>query len=566
MKKKSSRITGVFKNGKWIAPLLLLGGLLIRLLFLARQYAAAFDEVHYLQLAASSVQEGITSGLHIFWPPFFPFIISLFARVIPDFEMAGRIVSISSGFLSALFIYLFCRKYYGLKAARFSLVWSLLLPPIAYMQTAVLTESLYTLLALSGIFAGWIAIEKQKWIPGAAAGMFFAFAYLTRPEGAGFILVYAAITLCAGLFTSFKYKNRKYIVIAVSSVLMFLICSLPYLIFLRAETGRWIPSGKIVIPQGQNYAVIRGEDDIDVYRILPDNNETTLVDKIFHEGAFQSITEQTGQQELGVAFSDFFKKFAKNYSIMAKSAVPSALSLVLFVFICLGLFGAIWNKERLPRELYLFAFLLFFWFLLIPAFEPLERYIMPLVPIGFIWAGPGMQFFSEWVQKTLNNNFSARNDSGIFRHAGCMFVILMFTAGSFVPETARYAFRSKWDPGRWAHPVEQKHAGLWLKENSDSIPKMMSRFHTVNYYAGNFDITQSFDIPLDPIERIYEFARHKDLEYLVINQRYIADNPNMAALLHAEDIPDYLQLVYDETLAPGLKTVVYRFKYENIDD
>ena len=138
-------------------------------------------------------------------------------------------------------------------------------------------------------------------------------------------------------------------------------------------------------------------------------------------------------------------------------------------------------------------------------------------------------------------------------------VVFFVFGGSFLPELGKVFNRKKWTYGYWGSPVEQKLAGLWLKEYSSQTPVIMSRYHTAGYYAGNFDVKQSVEIPLDGLDRVRAYARSRNVRYLLLNERYIQDNPNMLSLFNETDVPDYLKMVYNQKDLLGLKTLIYEF-------
>ncbi|MBN2417627.1 glycosyltransferase family 39 protein [bacterium] len=535
------------------------GGLLLRLFMITKQYAAAFDEVHYLQLAATGLTQGLSGILHVFWTPLYPLLISLLARVVPNIETAARMISIICGLSLGALLYLFARRHYSRSTALLTLMLSLWLPSLAFMQTSALTEPLYMLLAIGGILLGWSVLTRLHWLWSGAVGFLFALAYITRPEGAGLILVFAA---AAGGFRLSRIRRKngnRFLLIMLFSVLVFAMTSLPYLLFLRGATGRWTPSGKVVIQQGELYGENRSRDEIDVFRDLSPDNTSTPLDHLFHEGEYTHIDSADGNPAVAVTVPALLKKYVTNLYRVLKTAVPSTLSSVLFLLTVLGLFGEAWKSERICRELYLFLYIGFFWFILVPAFHITERYLLSLLPICFVWAGEGLVYLHSWVKGTITE----AGGDGALRLSSERWSMLTVTAvvllGLWLPEFGKYASKAKYSTDRWAPPVEQKLAGIWLREQCSGVPAMMSRYHTVNYYAGNYDISMAVDIPLNSLDRIHAYARHRGTEFLVLNERYIMDNPNMAQLFLGKGVPDFLQLVYDETAAPNLRTVIYRF-------
>ena len=80
---------------------------LFRVFLLRFQYAIAFDEAHYLRMAASFSQGAWKDLFHIFWSPGYSFFAGILMRVISDFELAGRLTNILFGALTIIPIYYF---------------------------------------------------------------------------------------------------------------------------------------------------------------------------------------------------------------------------------------------------------------------------------------------------------------------------------------------------------------------------------------------------------------------------------------------------------------------------
>jgi hypothetical protein len=138
----------------------------------------------------------------------------------------------------------------------------------------------------------------------------------------------------------------------------------------------------------------------------------------------------------------------------------------------------------------------------------------------------------------------------------------MFTF--FVPEFGKILKKDKWSNAYYADPVEQKEAGLWLKAyHKGSPPIIMSLFQTVSFYAGNYNIRQSVTIPQNELDRILAYAEHRDVEYLILNERFRMEYPKIAYLIEGDDVPKGLDLIYKKENPSGLKTTIYKINKEN---
>lgn len=530
--------------------------LLFRLFLMRYRFAAAFDEVNYLKLAMSAAAQGPQAALHAFWTPLLPWFTALLGKLTGDFEFSGRLFSILCGVGLMPLLYFTFQPMVGRKAALGAVIWAGFAPTFAFYQTGVITEPLYTFVGVFGMIWGWRALTHRSWREGAIAGGGFGLAYLTRPEGIGFIMVFIAILFAVACIDLLREKRleKSLLRLMLSASVTFLMVASPYLLFLHSHTGHWTISGKTANLQGEAYGQVKKADEQDVYRLLSSDNRRQLIDQLYHEGSYAASTNSDIQKPVVLTPVIIFKKYVKNVYKILKEALPSALSTVLFVLVTLGLFAVPWSRERTGRELYFLAYFTLFWFVVMPVFHPNERQFLPLMPICFIWAGLGMMYLANWLEKT----FAAVSFPKAHTLAW-MGLCIFLSFGVLLPEMGRVISTQPDGTAYWDTPVEQKTAGLWLSHRLRPSEGIMSRYHTVDYYAGNSNITQSVDIPLNGIERIAQYAMYKKVKYLVINERYILDNPNMRGLLYQTESSPLVELIYEHAGPKGLKTVIYQF-------
>jgi hypothetical protein len=139
-------------------------------------------------------------------------------------------------------------------------------------------------------------------------------------------------------------------------------------------------------------------------------------------------------------------------------------------------------------------------------------------------------------------------------------VLSIFLIFSFLPELGRVIAREADSPDYYADAVEQKKAGLWLKENTTGIPIIMSRNHVADFYAGNYDIRQSVTIPTTNFDNVLEYAQTRGVNYLLLNDRYLKDYPQLEFLFseNADSAAAPLERIYKDVDPSGVVTVIYR--------
>ncbi len=123
--------------------------------------------------------------------------------------------------------------------------------------------------------------------------------------------------------------------------------------------------------------------------------------------------------------------------------------------------------------------------------------------------------------------------------------------------------KDKFSPDEWRPCIEQKKAGLWLKENGVRKPIIMSVNHAVSFYAGNYNIKESVTIPHNNLFRLMEYVKYRGVNYIVLNDRYKNKYPTLAFLLDQINIPSNLKLIYFDQDINGLRTLIYEVDDNN---
>ncbi len=533
-----------------------------RLFLMRYRFAVTFDEVDYLKLAASGALHGFSKVLHPYWSPLYPFVVALFSKLIPNFELAGRLVSILCGSFILIPVFLFTRTCFGRRVAYYGALLLAFYPFFAFHSTTVLTESLYTLLISIGIFVGWLALTQRSWMLAFVVGLLFGFAYLTRPEGIGFIIVFIVLSSGVAIFSVFRDKEIKSLLITLMAVLGFSLASVPYLLYLHDVTGEWTISAKgKSLQQGEAVMFTEMDEDTETYRVLSEDNKEVLIDQMFHIGDFLQAQRLRGKPVIEITPTLLLKKYTTNLYRILKYVIPQVLTTTIFILMILGLLGETWSKERALRELYLLFYVGFFWFVVIPLFHINDRYFLPFLPICFIWVGNGLDRLTFWLSKTLQQ--SVRLSMRIPYDALAKGIVLFFILGAaFIPELGKVVIRDRWSDDYLADPIEQRTAGLWLREHTPRTPIIMSRNHAVDFYAGNYNIIESVTIPQNDLGRVLEYAKHRGVDYIVLNERYKKNYPKLVHLLEETDVPENLRLVYRSKDESGFKTVIYQLVKE----
>jgi 4-amino-4-deoxy-L-arabinose transferase-like glycosyltransferase len=520
-----------------------------RLFLMNWRFAIGFDEPHYLQLGAAAALDGWENLLHPYWPPMYPALIALLSLFSHDFELVGRFVSMITGTAVIIPVYLLAMELFGGRTALLSALLLALFPALAFDATNALSESTCTFLSVSGVTAGWFALKNRSVWKGALAGALFGMSYLTKPEGLGYLLVYLFVASVWSFWIWRRDRQLTSMKIMFVTAAVTLLCASPYLIYLRHTTNEWTISGK--------YKVNRF-DVTSINRLSPDN-QTSPLDMAYHLGTFHEYDVKTHAGSDGSARNliDLAKTMAENMYKLLRYAIPGAMTGPMFFLMALGLAASRWTWPQAQLHLYLLTFIVFFWLIVIPFFHINERYFSSLLPLCFIWIGHGTVILFKRIRHFIRlwpiDMFSHANA----RWAMVLMVLLLFTL-SFLPESGKVLGRSRIARDFWADAVELKEAGDWLKANADHTPVLMSYNKAVDFYAGQLDIRKTATFSYDSIERVVKYAAHRGVEYLVVDERYRDEFPNLAGLFNPEDAPDNLKPVYDHVSASGWRVIIYQ--------
>ncbi|NIR51214.1 hypothetical protein GWO43_21625 [candidate division KSB1 bacterium] len=541
---------------RWSLITIMAVGLGLRLFFMKYRFAVAFDEVNYLKLGVSGYLNGLSDVLHTYWSPLLPTVISIVCAFFSDYELAGRMVSILSGTLLIVPVYFLGKHIYDKHVGILAAGFVALFPPLAFQSTQALTEPLYMLLATFAVLFGMFMLKIYSTGFAFLAGIASGLVYLAHPQGIGFLIVVAFWIVFGAVSKLFLIKSLRIPWLAALLVLGFLIVSLPYLIYLKNVTGKWTLSAKAAA--NWQMEAPKQEKGRDAFRSLDPTNRHVPIDRIFHQGDFLQPTNGVSKPVREVRLKPFLFKYVKNVTNMLSSAIPELLTTVPFLLLGVGLLGGPWKPLQGRMILYLLSFIAFFWFVVIPAFHLNQRYLTPLWPVCAIWVAKGALHIKDW----LSLNMPVIKRSKQFKMApgtlASVFIFAIFFIASFLPEFGRVVARQPDNKAYWADPVEQKRAGLWLKEHATAQKIIMSRNHAVDFYAGNYDIKQSVTIPKSSFERVLEYAKHRGVNYLVLNERYKESYADLRFLLETDNEVPGLKLVYEDKDINGLVTKIYR--------
>lgn len=472
-----------------------LTALAIRFYFLQFFRVINADGVGYAQIARAIIRgEGFSGATH--FPPFFSILIGLMNLLVPDVELAGRLVSTIMGSLIVIPIYLlaveFFNKRTGLMACLLTIAW----PSMRSLSGEVMSQTTYITLILTGIYLFWKASKKDSIITSLASGLFMALAYLTRPEG--FIVFFVlSVALMTYAFLAKLPMKRQIVLISVAWAAFFIV-SFPYLNLLHSKTGSWQLTGKT----GAAIADSMGE-----YLGKVDQKR---------EPGFQPL----GFLDVVRKYPDFIRwNLERNLTRTWNEMAPT----YIWFFSIVGLIAGGWAKGKIGERLFLLS-----------TFSPLiltivlffvgPEYFLPYLPVLFLWACNGFlkteKFIAglPWMARVkLLAKISQESAISLF----IVFIIAITMLWQQIPgDLEPYHFSQ--DGARYDH----KKIGLLLAKYLPSDTKIMTRQGRIGFYSDR----KWTDLPHASLPEIINIAKKEKARFIVVDGMLQGQRPQLGLL------------------------------------
>jgi 4-amino-4-deoxy-L-arabinose transferase-like glycosyltransferase len=465
---------------------LLILAFLIRIPLLMHPEVIHNDGTEYIRHARQILTWDWTTGKS---HPFYPTLIAIFHFLTPSDELAGIWVSVILGALVVLPVFYLGRAIFNERIGIIAAFFATFHPFLYIYSGSVLTESTFHLLLATTVLFGWNAFNKGRFRDALLFGLFTAFSYLTRPEGIGFLVIFAVWVLLVRPPLGKRPWFRRVGIVCLA-LFSFLVFSFPYLMQLKKNTGRWQVSHKVSVSLGSF-----SKDDSEVpIELLPLKKKFTLSSFIH--------SPLTLAEKIGGGILESLYTFQQVY--------PA----ILAVLLVLGLLITRGHSLSLKGNLHLVSYLAYFFGLVHPFFWISRRFSSHVVTIALPWAAFGFVAVAQWVSKKLKNGALQR------KFPAMLFIFILFAL--FVQGQLVRSRDSR---------VLRKESGLWMKEHLPAGSVMGSRPQEA-FYA---ELPWVKMLP-GSYESILEAARSKGVRYLVIDENIEGDSPGFLKKLSNDDL------------------------------
>ncbi len=521
--------TKSFFNDRYVWLLLIIS-LSVRIYLSFFTYVIKNDSVAFMQNAKYFASGDFASGLGHDYHPLYSLIMAALYKVVPNMELSGTIVSVFFGTLTVIVFYLIGKNVFDRKVSFISSIILAFHPYAVRFSADIISESTYFFFFISALGLGYFAITNRKLLLFALTGICTALAYLTRPEGIGLIIIvvsFSALKDCAKIKVLWKEKLVSILVLVVS----FFIFSMPYLVYIKKETGHWDLTKK------KKLTIVAG-----IEKLGSDQKNNGLIERNTEKkgGAGVNINNQKAAERTG------FKTHLGCVLYIAKRYL-STFHYLLFVLLIIGVIN--WTRIKQERffGFYLTAVIIFYLFVLYRLgisyvfdtghiYAPSRRHLMPLVITAIFCVGIGIHTTGTWMHEKFQSNRFIVGFKELLKSTWIVqLLVLMIVVSVLLPKTLK--------PQRF-DKLGIKEVGHWIKENSQKPSLVILSDSARNaYYAGGKHIQKgryNSDVLTEAIQKNADYLFVTYREYRVMEkklQQLVKDKKIVLAYQYPERKP-----------------------------
>jgi 4-amino-4-deoxy-L-arabinose transferase-like glycosyltransferase len=454
----------------------------------------AIDSAVYGFMARDFLKGNFIKGLSPTLHPLYPALISLITPDAAHVEIAGRFISLFWGTFTLIPLYYLVKGAIGQKEAIFTALFYTFHPYLVTYSGMLLTEATYWGLLVLSVYFFWTGLKEEKVWRIALSGSFLGLAYLTRPEGIGYILVYLGWIVADGVLKKKWFKKLVLMGVLIPSAFVFVV---PYVIYIHQETGQWLISKKFTEIQSQ--LLQRGVGEADSLKVI------------------EQVKPEKNDSKIMMIIKNMVKYLppVSYYYVMA-------YHFSLWPFLIFGLIRV--RQKVIPYELFI-ASLVLFHLLSLSTFNPSTlRFSVPVVSLSLLWAATGVFEIKRRLER-----FSVLNpEKGI---AWLIIIALLIQLPqSFTPERVHRAY--------------QKAIGHWLKKNTPDQAIIMSNSPIETFYAEREFILlpqgiQAAGKPGTSYEEIIRYARQRAVRFILVDQDTPGVNPDFIPSIKGSDLKEF---------------------------
>jgi len=501
----------MLKQEKLSLGFLLFLALLLSLYLFFRTYVISLDGAYqYIPIAKDFSSGFFRKALSHDQQPLYSLIVALVSRWVPDFELAGKLVSSIFGILLVIPVYFLGKRIFGKKIALLSSFFLVIHPYVRRFSADVLKESTYLFFLGTAIWFAWKTLQDEKKYSFLFIPVFSVLAYLVRPDG---IEVFLIVCLYVLFLKKFSIPGRKTTIIffLALSLCLFL---LPYLIYLREVRGEWTLSKA--------------------------------------KGMVEMVG--LGGSKDGVSFIYKFLYSLKVLNLDFLTILHPLYIFLLIIGLLKGFFSGLKTGERFLLSLFCLHYLILFLMMqnttewgkdgTMKAVNLSGRHVLPLLLISIHWVGQGAFTVYQWVLQWVDSHrifLSLRPKHRSWIVSSTLLAVVILT---IFPKTLK--------PQRYDR-LPEKWAGIWVKNQSERGATVFTSLHRLAFYSDRK--CEYIDPWKIPVPEVKASMVKQEAVYLAIFEKNVSGDPEVVKSLEKD---------FDEVIRFGQrdmnKVIIYRVK------
>jgi 4-amino-4-deoxy-L-arabinose transferase-like glycosyltransferase len=453
----------------------------------------------------------IFGGTHTAFPPIYPLLIGLAAPLAGSEEAAARLVSVVAGVALVGAVVGLARRVFDERIALLSGALAACHPLLVALSSSTYSEGLFLALSTGCTLAAVRTMERPTAARAALVGVLAGLAYLTRPEGIALAAAFGGLVLLAGWVRRRTFAPSLLhagAVIAVAGLV-----AAPYVAHLSRIAGGFRWEGKSWTNNAITLRLRQGLGYQEAARGLGPDAEPLGPFLFSDQHAQLAAPAVDGTGLVAALLADPVGRAAELAETVVR-ARPLGSPLVLALAL-VGIVATPWWRTRVFEGAALLAVPALGLAVLLSLQFTWERYLLPLLPAGLVWAAAGADRIGRWstlaaVRLGLPARLSAL--AGPVAAAGLALGVLVLAA------------RGVTDVGEFSQTrhADVREAGRWIRADYAARgrvarPKIAGIGLALAHYAGGEEVY----LPAADEPRALRFLHRVRPDYLALRDSEI---------------------------------------------
>lgn len=466
----------------WLLPVLVFVGA-----FAVRFYLAFFsniitpDGLMYIK-TARLIETGESKRLTEFtFIHLYPYLVLLAHKIFPDWETAGRMVSVMMGSLAAVPLFLLVKGMFGARIASITALFYIINPRLADYSADVLREPTFWFFSITALWLAWEGMSRRNLIWIILSNVSTALAAFARIEGVAIFVV--VLFWIAWYFLKTKPDAKKLFLYLFVYIFTLPVLLSPFIFLFSEVFAKW--DFGFTLTKIWLLITSKSSEALD----LPHDTIRTVRPELV------TFLELAKSHKYVIFISDILLKLVKS------------LNVAFFFLAIIGIFGrrnVAYNKNEIPIAIWFGIFFLTAFLYVAKVYYFSTRHgTLPAFPM-LIWAGIGFIELKEQICSWIRKIYPS---ASLAKHMTAILILAILIA--ILPKTL--------SPGGY-EKRELKAAGIQLKAKGYSgvIFAGEPGLYRVAFYAGSEFIPFPF---VKTAEELAGLMRENKAGFLILDEK-----------------------------------------------